>query len=150
VTVTGVELEGKMALTDRLDAIASYSYWDPSIEEDGTDGNSGNRPPLAPNHIAAAWLNYTIPGQGALGDLTIGGGVRYIGEGFADNANTIELDARTVMDAAVSYQFIENATLQLNASNIFDERSITQVDTFANTAYYSDGRTVRLTLRYTW
>jgi iron complex outermembrane recepter protein len=150
VNVTGIEFEGKMALTDQLDAILSYSYWDPTIEEDGTDGNAGNRPQLVPNNIGAAWLNYKIPGRGTIGDLTIGGGVRYIGESFADNANTIKLDARTVMDAAISYQFIENATLQLNASNIFDERSVTQVDTFANTAYYSDGRTVRLTLRYTW
>lgn len=150
VNVRGVEFEGKVALTDRLDGTLAYSYWDASIEEDGVNGNVGNRPQLVPNHIGSAWLNYTIPGGQSFNDVSIGGGVRYVGSTYADNANTIEIDSRTTFDAAIGYQLTEQASLQLNATNIFDERDITSIDTYSNTAYYADGRTVKATLRYTW
>lgn len=150
VRVRGVELEGKMALSDRLNMTLAYSYWDPEILEDGTDGNVGNRPQLVPNQIASAWLDYTIPGQWHFNDLTIGAGVRYVGSTYADNANTIKLDQRMLVDAALSYEVFDNTTLQVNATNIFDKRYISSVDTFTNTAYYGDGRTIKATLKYTW
>ncbi|MEM9635428.1 MAG: TonB-dependent siderophore receptor [Pseudomonadota bacterium] len=150
VRVRGIEFEGKVSLTDRLNATIAYSYWDPEILEDGTGGNKGNRPELVPNNIASAWLDYTIPGQWHFNDLSIGAGIRYVGSTYADNANTIKLDAYTVVDAAISYELFENATLQVNATNLFDEQYISDVDTFSNTAYYGDGRTVKATFRYTW
>ena len=149
VNVRGVELEGKMALDDRLKLTLAYSYWDAEIEEDVL-GNAGNRPQLVPEHLASIWADYTIPGEGRVGDLTLGAGIRYIGSTFADDANTIDLDARTTVDAALTYKVTDNATLQVNATNIFDKRTVSHVDTFSDTAYYNDGRTVRGTLRYTW
>jgi len=150
VRVRGIEFEGKMALNDRLNMTLTYSYWDPEILEDGISGNVGNKPQLVPNNIASAWLDYTIPGQWHFNDLTIGAGVRYVGETYADNANTIKLDAHTLVDASLSYELFDNATLQLNATNLFDESYISSVDTFTNTAYYGDGRVLKATLRYTW
>ncbi|WP_233721482.1 TonB-dependent siderophore receptor [Jiella avicenniae] len=149
VNVRGVELEGKMALDDRLDLTLGYSYWDAEIKEDVL-GNAGHRPQLVPEHIASIWADYTIPGEGRIGDLTIGAGVRYFGPSYADDANTIDLDARTTVDAALTYKITDNAALQVNATNIFDKRYVAHVDTFSDTAYYNDGRTVRGTLRYTW
>ncbi|MEJ8473939.1 TonB-dependent siderophore receptor [Roseibium algae] len=150
VRVRGLELEGKMALTDQLNMTLAYSYWDPEIMEDGNDGNVGNRPLLVPNNIASAWLDYKIPGRWRMNDLTIGAGVRYVGSTFADNANTIKLDARTLVDAMVSYELFDNASLQVNATNLLDERYIANVDTFTNTAYYGDSRAIKATFRYTW
>ncbi|MBP0616461.1 TonB-dependent siderophore receptor [Jiella sp. KSK16Y-1] len=150
IRVRGAELEAKVAMTDRMNLTAGYSYWDAEILEDGLDGNVGKRPQMVPNHIASLWADYTIPGEGAIGDLTLGAGVRYVGETYADNANTIDLDARTLFDAALTYKITDNATFQVNATNIFDKRYVTQVDTWNDTAYYNDGRTVRGTLRYTW
>ncbi|TFF18379.1 TonB-dependent siderophore receptor [Jiella endophytica] len=150
VRVRGAELEAKVAMTDRFDLTAAYSYWDAEILEDGLDGNVGNRPQLVPEHIASLWGDYTIPGEGMIGDLTLGAGVRFIGDTFADNANAIDLDARTTVDAALTYKISANATLQVNATNIFDTRYVAQVDTYNGTEYYNDGRTVRGTLRYSW
>ena len=149
VNVRGVELEGKAAIVDRLDLTLAYSYWDAEIKEDVL-GNIGRRPQLVPEHMASLWLDYTIPGEGSIGDLTIGAGLRYFGETFADNANTIRLDDRTTVDAALSYKITEAASVQVNATNIFDKRAVSHVDTFSDTAYYSDGRSIRGTLRYTW
>lgn len=150
VRVRGIEFEGKFALSDRWNAIMTYSYWDPEILEDGITGNVGNKPLLVPNNIGSAWVDYTFPGRWQFNDLTLGGGVRYVGSSYADNANTIKLDARTLVDAVINYEVFDNATLQLNATNIFDERYVASVDTFTNTAYYGDGRTVKATFRYTW
>ncbi|TYC53044.1 TonB-dependent siderophore receptor [Rhodobacterales bacterium] len=150
VRVRGLEFEGRMELMDGLNMTLAYSYWDPEILQDGASGNEGNRPQLVPNNIASAWVDYTIPGQWKMNDLTIGAGIRYVGETFTDNENTIKLDGRTLVDAAISYDVFENATLQLNATNIFDERYISSVDTFSNTAYYGDGRVIKGTFRYTW
>ncbi|WAP70631.1 TonB-dependent siderophore receptor [Jiella pelagia] len=149
VNVRGVELEGKMALDERMNLTLAYSYWDAEIKEDVL-GNTGNRPQLVPEHIASIWADYTIPGEGMIGDLTLGAGLRYFGPSYADDANTIDLDSRTTVDAALTYKVTESATLQVNATNIFDKRTVAHVDTFSDTAYYNDGRTVRGTLRYTW
>ncbi|MCL6707593.1 TonB-dependent siderophore receptor [Pseudomonas sp. R2.Fl] len=150
VNVRGVELEGKTALTDRVNLTLAYSYWDSEITDDSTTANIGNRPQLVPEHMASAWVDYTFPGDGTFGDLTVGLGARFVGETYADNANTIELASRTLFDAALSYKLTENATLQVNATNLFDKEYVTHVDTFSGTAYYGDRRTVKATLRYTW
>ncbi|MBO0903229.1 TonB-dependent siderophore receptor [Jiella sonneratiae] len=150
VRVRGAEFEAKVAMTDRFDLTAAYSYWDAEILEDGLDGNAGKRPQLVPEHIASLWADYTIPGEGVIGDLTLGAGVRYFGPTYADNANTIDLDARTTVDAALTYKINDKATFQVNATNIFDARHVAQVDTYNGTEYYNDGRTVRGTLRYSW
>ncbi len=148
--VRGAELEGKWTMGQGLSLTAAYAYWDAEIVENGTAGNEGNRPMLVPEHSASFWADYTVLGAGAGGDLTLGGGVRYTGSSFSDNANTIELGSQVVVDAAVSYQLTSDVALALNVSNLFDEREIASVDTFTDNAYYNDGREIRARLTYTW
>ncbi|WP_176556078.1 TonB-dependent siderophore receptor [Rubellimicrobium rubrum] len=148
--VRGAEVEGKWAMGQGLSLTAAYAYWDAEIVENGTAGNEGNRPMLVPEHTASLWADYTVPGEGARGDLTVGGGLRYTGPSFSDNANTIEIEGIAVVDAAVSYQVTQDVALALNVSNLFDQREIASVDTFTNNAYYNDGREVRARLTYSW
>jgi iron complex outermembrane receptor protein len=150
VNVRGLELEAKIALTNQLNMTTAYSYWDAEIKDDTNPVNVGNRPKLVPNHIASLWGDYTIPGNGTLGDLNFGLGVRFVGKTYGDDANTVELASRTVFDAAVKYKVSDSMTLAVNATNLFDKEYISNVDTFSNTAYYGDRRTVKATLRYTW
>ncbi|ATN36514.1 TonB-dependent siderophore receptor [Rhizobium sp. ACO-34A] len=148
VRVRGIELEGKMALNDRLNLTLAYSYWDGEILEDGISGNAGNRPDRVPEHIASAWLDYTIPGDGIRGDLTLGGGVRYVGQTFGDAENTVSIDAYTVVDASVKYKVTDNLSLAVNATNLFDREY--QTTCYYGTCYYGDRRKVVGTLKYTW
>ncbi len=150
VNVRGVELEGKVALTDSTNLTLAYSYWDPKIEKDLNPDLVGNRPERVPNHLASIWADYTIPGNGTIGDVTLGLGARFVGKTYGDIANTNELSSRTVFDAAVNYKVTENASLQVNATNLFDKEYVTHVDTWSNSAWYGDRRTVKATLRYTW
>ncbi|AYG63543.1 TonB-dependent siderophore receptor [Rhizobium jaguaris] len=148
VGVRGIELEGKAALNDRVNLTLAYSYWDAEIREDGTGGNVGNRPQRVPRHLASAWLDYTIPGEGQRGDLTLGGGVRYIGQTYGDDANTVSVGGYIVFDAAVSYDVTKNVKLAVNATNLFDRKYV--ASSYYGTEYYGDRRKVVGTLKYTW
>lgn len=158
VNVRGLELEGKVALTDRLNLTAGYSYWDAEIKDDAVPINVGTRPALVPKHMASLWADYTIPGNGVLGDLNFGLGARFVGQTYADNAtadrptasNAISLASRTVFDAAIKYSVTDSTTLAVNATNLFDREYISQVDNFSYSAYYGDRRKVLATLKYTW
>jgi iron complex outermembrane receptor protein len=148
VNVKGLELEGKMALNDRINATLAYSYWQGKIVADGTAGNEGNRPGNVPKHIASAWLDYTFPAQGKRGDTTVGGGIRFIGQRYSDSENTLSIGGYSVFDLMAKYKVTENVSLQLNASNIFDRTY--KATCYTTACYYGDRRSVYGTLKYTW
>ncbi|WP_082021225.1 TonB-dependent siderophore receptor [Chromohalobacter japonicus] len=150
VNVSGIELESKLALSDRLDLTAAYSFWDSEIEKDGLTGYDGNRPSLVPEHIASVWADYTIPGNASRGDLMLGLGTRYVGATYVDDANSEKSGSYTLVDAMASYALTPNLDLAVNASNLFDREYVSYVDTFSNSDYYGDGRSVLTTLRYHW
>ncbi|WP_111495025.1 TonB-dependent siderophore receptor [Marinobacter bohaiensis] len=144
----GAEFEAKMSLARNTNMTLAYSYWDAEIEEDGIGGNEGNRPSAVPEHLASAWVDHTFPANGARGDVTIGGGVRYVGSTYGDDANTVPVDAYTVADAMVRYQITPKLGLSVNATNLLDEEYV--VTSYYGTNYYGDGRTVLGTLKYAW
>jgi iron complex outermembrane receptor protein len=148
VQVRGIDLEAKAELPQNFSMTAAYSYLDAEITENGGDGTEGNRPQLVPEHIASLWLDYTLDGEGRRGDLTIGGGARYIGSYFLTNANTRSADSAVVFDAALNYEIVENTALQVNVNNIFDEKHVANGGFGAD--FYNTGRSFSATLRKTW
>lgn len=150
INVRGLELEGKMALTDRLNMTAAYSYWDPEIKEDGLSGNEGNRPILVPRNIASVWADYTIPGNSTRGDLTMGLGTRFVGDTYIDDANSERAASYTLVDAMARYELTRDLDLAVNVTNLFDRDYLTYVNSFSNSGFYGDGRSVLTTLRYHW
>lgn len=135
----GVEIEGKFSLTDGWDFTGSYSWTDAEITKDNS-GNVGRRPAMVPAHQASAWLNYTVY-AGVLEGLSLGGGVRFVGPSYSNNTNTIEVDGRTVFDAGASYKVTDNATLSVNATNIFDKQYYTTCNP-SYSCYEGDRRSV--------
>lgn len=148
INVKGLEFEAKMALADQLNLTAAYSFWDAEITENGIEGNEGNRPARVPEHLASLWADYTLKNLDPVGDMTFGVGVRYVGETFGDDANTLTIDDYTLVDAAFGYAITENVGLSLNALNLFDEEYVTT--NYFGTEYYGEGRTVTATLKYRW
>ena len=149
VNVRGLELEGKLAINDRLNMTAAWSYWDAEIKEDGAGGNAGNRPMLVPRHIASVWADYTIPGDSARGDLTLGLGTRFVGDSYTDDANSGKSASYTLVDAMANYALTEDVDLAVNVTNLFDRDYLTYADTY-NNGFYGDGRSILTTLRYHW
>jgi iron complex outermembrane receptor protein len=143
----GIDLEAKAEVTNNINLIAAYSYIDSKIVEKGGTYD-GKRFAQVPTHLASIWGTYTLEGDGRRGDMTFGLGARYTGEYYFDNDNTRKSDGAIVVDAAFTYKIQENTTLQLNASNLFDEKHVANDD--GGAYYYNPGRAIYATLRQTW
>ncbi|MFG6591905.1 TonB-dependent siderophore receptor [Sulfitobacter sp. 1A12157] len=142
--VRGLELEGRANLVNGWSLTGGYSYTDSEIIGGDEDGNELG---LTPAHTFKLWASKEIQ-AGPLAGLTIGAGARYIGERYAFNANANQLDAVTLLDAAVSYNFNDGTELQVNVTNLTDEAYVSSVGYFST--YYGDGRTFSATLSKKW
>lgn len=104
---------------------------------------NGKVPPNVPERVANAWLGWKV-----LPNWTVSAGMRYVGERYANNANTLRLPSYATADLAVQWRMTPGTTLSLRGFNVFDKYYFT-------TAYYSgtqwlvgEGRRVELTLNH--
>ncbi|GAB4354928.1 MAG: TonB-dependent siderophore receptor [Kiloniellaceae bacterium] len=146
VRTRGVELEAKATLAQGLDLSASYTYLDAKVTESNEE-DLGKRPVNVPEHTAAAWVNYTFQ-EGPLEGLGIGGGLRYVGPTYNDLANDSENASYLLADAALSYDWNENLSFQVNANNLFDREYVTICT--AGSCYYGTGLRVIAGMSYHW
>ncbi len=141
----GFEVEGKFNINDNWKTIGAVSYTDLEFTENGI--YTGNTPNVVPNVLASLWLDYTVT-QGALEGLSLGGGVRYRGKSWADEANTLRVDDATVFDAGIRYEK-NDWKASLNVTNLFDKEYVAG----CNTMYfcgYGEARTVSFKLSKVW
>jgi len=140
----GVEIEGKVSLAQGLRLNAQYTYTDIEVTK-SNDVDLGKRPINAPKQMAAAWVDYTFADSAVQG-LGLGAGLRYVGQRYADNINTVSTPSYTLVDAAARY-----ATgpwlLALNVSNLFDRE---YVASYAFGYYAGTRRNATLTATYRW
>ncbi|VGO08024.1 Ferrichrome-iron receptor [plant metagenome] len=150
--VRGVELEGKLKLSQQFSLLASYTYTDAEYKRTN-DGHQGNQVSLTPRSQASAWADYTF--TGALAGLSAGVGVRHVGKRFGDQANTIALASYTLVDAALRYDLGKlggawrDASLALNANNLLDKDYV-GICLSQTRCYFGAPRTVMATLSYRW
>ncbi|MVT81553.1 ferrichrome porin FhuA [Pantoea agglomerans] len=123
----GVELEAKAALNANVNLTASYTYTDAEYTEDTQ--LKGKTPVQVPKHMASLWSDYTFH-ETALSGVTIGAGVRYVGEsqglystGTEQNQN-FKVAGYTTVDAALKYDLgrfgLPGSTVGVNVNNLFD------------------------------
>ncbi len=148
VRVRGLDLEAKAEVTDSVSLTAAYSYLNAEITENGTAGNVGNRPQFVPEHQASLWVNYTLAGNDHFGDMSFGLGGRFTGSYYFDNANKVSTGSSVTVDAAFSYKIQETASLDVNVSNLFNEKHVSYGGFGAD--FYNPGRAFSVTLRKTW
>ena len=147
VTVKGIELEATTRLRG-WNLIASYTYTDATVtaSSDPNDIYLGHRLVSVPEHSAALWTTRSF----SLGDrraLTIGAGVRYVGETW-DGTDTVRTPSNTLFDALIAYTR-DRWSLAINASNVFDQRYIaTALD--RGDSWFGPRRKIVSTLSYRW
>ncbi|KAF6675302.1 ferrichrome porin FhuA [Pantoea sp. EKM21T] len=123
----GVELEAKAALNANVNLTASYTYTDAEYTEDTQ--LKGKTPVQVPKHMASLWSDYTFH-ETALSGVTVGAGVRYVGEsqglystGTEQNQN-FKVAGYTTVDAALKYDLgrfgLPGSTVGVNVNNLFD------------------------------
>jgi iron complex outermembrane receptor protein len=129
----GVELQGKMYLTESWDVTASYTFIDMEITE-GTDDLEGTTPIYVPKNSANIWSNYNF-NRGSLDGTPLSAGVRYVGEMQMDGANSEMVPEYTVVDLSIGYDLgaanpsLEGASVNLIANNLFDKKYYSCFDT---------------------
>ncbi|BAT61599.1 ferrichrome-iron receptor precursor [Variibacter gotjawalensis] len=155
IRVKGVEADFRAELMDGLDLIAGASHQKPIVEEHidptlvGKDVSGVNR------DAAFLWAFYTAK-NGPFAGLGIGGGVRYTGALWGDDANLIRIPSYTLFDAALTYDFKhlrpewKGFHLRVNAFNVGDKVYINNCFTGVQYCAYGQPRTVYATLSYRW
>ena len=153
---TGIELEGKAALTRNLNLIASVSRVDAEYTKDN-DGMKGRHPIGISPLTASTWLDYRMPDDSALRGLGFGAGVRYVrsSPGTSTSYRAFEVPSYSVYDGMISYDLersplaIQGVRLQANVENIGDKRYVSRCSGVWECTY-GQGRTVTANLTYDW
>lgn len=169
----GVELEAKGELGNGLSFTAAYAYLDMEYTKSNTTTRrdyaiypavagstgpvvslQGKVPYAQPKHTASAWLDYTVPAEsGFLSGLGLGGGVRYLGPSWGDDANTFKVKGVTLFDAALRYDLgqampeLKGMQAAVNINNLADTRYVASCYGYA-WCWYGYGRTVTGSVRY--
>ena len=150
--VKGVELGLVGQITQAWQVTAGVAHMKTDITEGSTTstaGLTGQSADWSPEWSATLWSSYKVNN-----DLTIGGGVRYMGKNTNTKVRTAEyipgIPAYTVVDAMASYKLNKNVSLQLNVYNLFDEDYIASLNN--NRTRYVPGtpRTANLTANFTF
>ncbi len=109
----GVELVGRVDVTERLNVSANYTWTDAKSASGATDGKRLTR---RPEHMANFAADYAF----AFG-LKTGVAVRYVGETFNNDTNTVKVDAYTLVDLRASYPVNDILEVYGRIENAFDE-----------------------------
>ncbi|MGO1073341.1 TonB-dependent siderophore receptor [Lysobacter sp. CA199] len=108
----GIELEAKTELTRGLDLTASYTWLDMKVTDSLNPIEVDDMPIQVPKQNAALWLDYTMDSG-----FGLGGGVRYIGRRWNDEANTSAEGGVALLDASAHYR-IGAWRLAINVNNL--------------------------------
>jgi len=127
----GVELEAKAAVNANINMTASYSFTDAKYTRDTE--LQGQRPVQVPRNMASLWADYTF-NETALSGLTVGTGVRYVGNSVGQyttpalNNKDFSVSSYTVVDAAVKYDLgrfgLPGSSVGVNVNNLFDREYV--------------------------
>ncbi|MFZ2469867.1 MAG: TonB-dependent receptor [Parvibaculum sedimenti] len=139
VTSNGFEAAGTWHFIENWSLFGSYAYNDSTYDGDVVDAlnnithTAGKTTVDTPKHLLKAQLGYD--------DDTVFGnlGMSYMSERYYTYTNDITVPSQTVFDATLGYRFhgsdlAEGASIQLNATNIFDKKYISTIGSggFAN------------------
>jgi len=150
----GLEFEVRGNLTANLELIGAISVLDTEVSKSTDTLIIGNRPQAVPRYYGSVWANYTL-GSPTLEGLSIGGGVRFVGSSFADDANQVKADGYALLDAAMRYDFgarnpkLEGLEATLNVTNLLDKEYYSSCSSNFY-CQYGNGRTVIAGLKYKW
>ena len=113
----GVELSGQIDLNGWR-AVAGYAYLDAKVVASATPALIGRGATLTPKHQANVSLVRDF------GRFGLGGGGNYVGDRWADPANTTTLPGYVTADALAWVDVRKGVRVQVNGYNLFDCRYI--------------------------
>lgn len=140
----GFEIDLSGDITSNLSVIASYGY----VDTKNKDANNKDLRNI-PNHTANLFTTYKLTALN-LPDYYIGGGAKYIGNKYADDANNIQLDSALIYNATIGYKK-GNWKANLSVQNLTDEEYVDGAlasNAAGTRVYVGTPRTVLATIGY--
>lgn len=159
IRTQGFEFEARTEPLRGLSLLAGYSLQDSFYSRANPDSSGfnqkGKSSTVTPTHQASAWMRYQLQ-EGVLAGLGVGGGVRYLGTSYADEANTLKVPAATLFDLRLDYDLgratplLKGMQVALNVQNLFDKEYIASCLSGISWCWYGYQRSITASLRYRW
>ena len=148
----GLDLDAHANLAAGLSVIAGYSLLQNEVTDANTGGSvlsitKGKTIYGTPRNQLSFWTDYT-PHARTFNGLNLGGGVRFIGRTFGDDANDFTVPSSTLVDAEARYTLRGLHTdkyhwqLSVNATNLTDKRYVTACLDAAAGCFYGQRRNI--------
>lgn len=118
----GVEANLGLQITDEWAVQGNMAYVDAQYDEFSENvggravSRAGNQPTNVPKWTANAWLTWNF-----LPDWQWGSSVRYVGDRFVDNANSIIMPNYAVYDMQMSWKPIKHTAITARVKNLADK-----------------------------
>lgn len=137
----GVELSWRQVVGDSADLTLALTHMNVRVTDNPLDpALVGNTPVWVAERQASLWGNYYVTPN-----LTMSGGIRYVGESQMDAANSDTVPSYTLVDVATSYQIDPRYRVGFTVSNLFDKRYVGACYD-VNNCWMGAERSVELTL----
>lgn len=146
VNMKGAELEGLVNVQD-FTIRGALTYLEAEVTRATGTTPLGNSPTRIPTLTASLGVDYTFH-DGNLDGLTIGAGMRFQGESWADEANTTRVPAAALFDASLRYEK-DDWSVALNVSNLFDTSYVAGCQSLTSCGYGA-GRTATISVKKSW
>ncbi len=147
VTSRGIEAEVVANIMPGLKLTGTFSTYELFISKDLNPALIGKAPTNSPQQVASTWADYTFQ-DGPLRGFGFGGGLRYVGESFADPANTLIVPSVFLGDAVAHYEW-QNWRAALNVVNVSDKIYVASCAS-STSCFYGDRRRITASLTYKW
>lgn len=156
-TTKGFEAELSGEVLDGWNLSAGYTYQHTRDADEGYVYSSVLKT-TTPQQVVRLFTSYRLPG--ALENVTVGGGVNWQSEFFAnvfqpdpnDTVNfghdaRITQDSYYLVDLMARYRFSDHLSTTLNVKNLFDKKYYTGLNNFS-TGFYGEPRSLQLATRW--
>ncbi len=140
----GMELDISLAALENLTIDFNVALTDPEFDEYVSRGTdlSGKQPRNVPEQTANLWVYWQ-----ATEAIQVNAGARYVGERYANDANTVELPNYTIWDVGAKWQVNEALSFSLHGKNLSDEDDYILAP-YGNQWILGPDRSVELGLNY--
>jgi catecholate siderophore receptor len=115
IRVRGAEVGVSGHLAESWQVFAGYAYMNAKVIK-AADGTQGNIPANTPRNAGTVWSTYSFAGN-----WEIGGGMTYVSQRFASNANIVSAGGYTRWDATLAYHQ-PRYDVRLNVLNLTDKK----------------------------